>query len=82
VPDLPTAIDFWVVYRYPLDRPTVPFVVRCHSTLLDGSGLVVVDPTAHEFPSLEATRTWLRKKRLTSIGRNSDDDPVIVEVWI
>ena len=82
MPDLPSTIDFWVVYSRPRDLPTVPYVVRRHSTLMDGSGLVVHDAETYAFMSLETTRAWLEKKRLTNIGRNSDDDPVIVEVWI
>lgn len=75
-----------VIYRRPLDYPD-HYVVRAQWVCRDGR--VEPEPHAWLYPikgdgeaALEAARADCRSKGLTRLGREVDDDPVIVESWI
>lgn len=68
------SIRLWTVYERPLDYPN-SYVAR----LWDGE-----HPTASIViaADLESLRGQLMEMRLSRIPRHSDDDPVVVEVWL
>lgn len=72
------TLPMYVVYRHPRDFPE-QYVIRIHRVRSGG-----VEPDAKPFalgPTLADLRSVL-PPGLTSIGRQPEDEPQIVEVWI
>ena len=76
-------ITLWNIYYNPSDFPG-KYVVRRYYSVLEGEkGVSQVDLHADVFDTLEQAREFLPKNQgLVNLGRNPNDDPVIVEVWV
>lgn len=71
------VLPMWTIYERPTDYPD-GFVVRRCVASKDG---VVHDLEAQYAPTLEEARKHI-PPGLYNLGRQPDDDAVIVEVWI
>lgn len=71
------GLQMWIIYDHPADYPD-GWVVRRRVVK---AGSDVPDKDAQYAPTLEEARKLL-PQRLTNIGRQPGDDPVIAEVWI
>lgn len=71
------SLAMYVVYDHPADHPNHYALRRqdVHGGKVSTAKEVVL------FSSLEGARSWCRKLGLTPIGRMSQDDPAIAEVW-
>jgi hypothetical protein len=76
---LGAKLELWVVYKHPRDYPN-SWVVRRQWTMDNGQILAEATPRAVG-PSLEAVRTCI-PDWLACLGRETNDDPAIHEVWI
>lgn len=68
----------WTIYTHPNDLPDVPYVVR---------GWVITDGGALDSGAIGFADTLDEARRiipegLFNMGRQDDDDPVIVETWM
>lgn len=68
----------WTVYDRPRDIPD-SFVVR--RSFVGAEGQVGIEPVALAFPDLEAARSCISPAAY-NVGRQTEDDPAIAEVWI
>ena len=76
-----TALEMFTIYKHPSDYPD-EYVCRRQ---LIGPGVVQHDANLFvRSSSLELCRALLHSKKagLTCLGRQPQDDPVIVETWI
>lgn len=71
-------LSLWTVYDRPLDMPDA-IVARRFDIGNEESSAVRLALVA---PDLAIIRHHLAMAGLTCIGRSSDDDPAIVEVWL
>ena len=72
------VLTLYVVYDHPADFPE-SYVVRGRN-ISDGVDLHARDVIC--CAKVEPLREALRRKGLTCIGRQPEDDPVILEVWL
>lgn len=72
----------WVIYDRPLDFPAGPrFVAR--RQWANQAGQICFDPNAVVSPSLEKLREHVRGRgHNVCLGRQPNDQPHIVEVWL
>jgi hypothetical protein len=72
-------LTFYVIYRGVMDRPG-PYTVRTQ-VVEKGNPEPVPGDDARDFDSLDAARSVI-PPGLVNLGREEDDDRVIVEVWV
>ncbi len=69
------TLQFYVIYRHPSDYPQC-YVCRIHHS--DGT----IEPTPFAVgDTLEGVRSKLPAFRF-NLGRDEEDDPAIVEMWV
>lgn len=70
-------LTMWTVYDHPMDLPQA-FVARKWeiSAAARATDHVIIDV------DIDRMRRQLREQGLVCIGRQKDDDPTIVEVWL
>jgi hypothetical protein len=72
-----SALEMWTIYAHPKDYPQGYVVRRCQAL----AGVVAHDLHAQTAGDLQAARLHVPPGKVC-IGRQPDDDPVIVEVWL
>lgn len=74
-----SILELWTIYESPADYPG-KFVVR-RWEIIDGSREPIAAKSCFVENSLIAARERIPKDRC-NLGRQPNDDPVIVETWI
>lgn len=69
-----SILDMWVIYKNPSDRPTESICARLHTS--NGPTDQLIEGT------IESLRERFSSQGFVNIGRNVNDDPVIMEVWL
>ena len=75
--ELGTDLVMYTLYHRPADHPLIPIVIRVYTVTRNGE----VTLARWYAGSLAAARLML-PPGLHCLGRQPDDDPVIVETWV